>query len=248
MCISANVPIILQVHAGNFHQFLSDKPSASREFSQLANHSLVTPVALTPRHKMEIGLSNMAIIGSPAPPIKQIDPSTRDRNSLILLARPSPIKGHKLAISSVQNLRERGYQVNLYLSGLLPSHQWIRPLGPDDGIHALGWLTGHEKNELLENAGMLLIPSTFEGMPVSVMEALSCGLPVVASPACEGILGDGGIIVDELDSNTWADAIAEILNDEERWRKLSLAGPESVAQQTPDALGKRWAELYEKSL
>jgi len=248
MCISAKVPIILQVHAGNFHQFLLDKPSASTSFSELANHPLVTPVALTPRHKEEIGLSNMAVIGSPAPPIKQIDPSKRNRTDLILLARPSPIKGHKLAISTVLKLRKQGHPVNLYLSGISPSHAWVRPLGPADGINALGWLTGDEKNELLENAGMLLIPSKFEGMPVSAMEALSCGLPVVSSPACDGILGDAGIIVEKLDSNSWADAIADILNDEEKWRNLSKAGPKSVSQQTPQSLGKKWAALYEKSL
>ncbi|MDP6742830.1 MAG: glycosyltransferase family 4 protein [Candidatus Thalassarchaeaceae archaeon] len=248
MCITANIPIILQVHAGNFHFFLQNKPSVAKEFSRIVSHPLVTPVALTPRHKKEIGLSEMAVIGSPAPPTKQIDSSTRDRNMLILLARPSPIKGHRLAIAAVQNLRERGYLVNLHLSGISPSHQWVRQLGPDEGIHARGWLSGEEKNELLENAGLLLIPSTFEGMPVSAMEALSCGLPVVASPACDGILGDAGIIVEQLDSDAWVDAIAEILNDEEKWRQLSLAGPEAVAQQTPEALGKQWADLYEKSL
>ena len=248
MCITAKIPIILQVHAGNFHLFLQEKPSAARDFTRIAGHDLVTPVALTPRHKKEIGLSEMAVIGSPAPPTKQIDSSTRDRNMLILLARPSPIKGHRLAIAAVQNLRERGYSVNLHLSGIASSHQWIHPLGSEEGIHARGWLSSVEKDELLENAGLLLIPSTFEGMPVSAMEALSCGLPVVASPACDGILGDGGIIVEQLNSDTWADAIAEILNDEEKWRQLSLAGPEAVAQQTPDALGKQWAELYEKSL
>ena len=100
----------------------------------------------------------------------------------------------------------------------------------------------------IQNAGLLLIPSTFEGMPVSAMEALSCGLPVVASPACDGILGDGGIIVEQLNSDTWADAIAEILNDEEKWRELSLAGPKAVVKQTPEELGKQWAELYDKSL
>ncbi len=248
MCITANIPIILQVHAGNFHNFLQDKSSAARDFTNIVSHKLVSPVALTPRHKEEIGLSKMSVIGSPAPSIKQIDPSNRDRNMLILLARPSPIKGHRLAIATVQNLRERGHAVNLHLSGISPSHQWVHKLGSEDGIHARGWLSGNEKNQLLDKAGLLLIPSKYEGMPVSAMEALSCGLPVIASPACDGILGKGGIIVEQFDSNLWANAIAEILNDEEKWRELSLAGPKAVVKQTPEELGKQWAELYDKSL
>jgi glycosyltransferase involved in cell wall biosynthesis len=85
-------------------------------------------------------------------------------------------------------------------------------------------------------------------MPVAAMEALSCGLPVVASPACQGILGAGGIIVENLDSNVWADAIEEILKDTDGWEKMAAAGPASVARQTPDMLGKQWAELYQNSL
>lgn len=248
MCLAANVPIVLQIHAGNFHNFLLNKPSAQREFFEITSHDLVTPVALTPRHKSEIGLSEMAVIGSPAPPIQEIDPALRNRKLLLLLARPSPIKGHRLAIEATQQLRARGHQVNLHLSGVSPSHKWVNSLGPEQGIHARGWLSGEDKDELLKTAGLLLIPSDFEGMPIAAMEALSCGLPVLASNACEGILGDGGIIVKNLDCTTWVDAIESILNNTAGWEKMAAAGPASVAQQTPENLGKQWTELYQKSL
>ncbi len=248
MCIKFQVPVILQIHAGNFHMFLLNKPPAAREFFHLTQHKLVTPVALTPRHKREIGLSNMEVIGSPAPSITKIDPKTREKNLLILLARPSPIKGHQLAIEAVQKLRNRGQDLNLHLSGIESSHRWVRNLDETDGIHARGWLSGKEKNELLHKAGVLLIPSVFEGMPVCAMEALSCGLPVIASSACEGILGDGGIIVEKLDSEVWANTISEILNDVDKWHQMALNGPSAIAQQTPEVLGKKWSKLYEKAL
>jgi glycosyltransferase involved in cell wall biosynthesis len=248
LCIAAGIPTVLQIHAGNFHNFLLNKPSAKNEFTRLCSHDLVTPVALTPRHKKEIGLPEMAIIGSPAPPIQEINPDSRDRQTMLLLARPSPIKGHRLAIEATQQLRDRGLKVDLHLSGVSPAHKWVNSLGPDQGIHARGWLSGEDKDELLKTAGLLLIPSDYEGMPVAAMEALSCGLPVLASPACQGILGDGGIIVENLDSTAWADAIEEILKDTAGWEKMAVAGPASVARQTPEMLGKQWAELYQNSL
>ena len=248
MCIRANIPVILQIHAGNFSTFLHSSSSVKTAFFSLADHPLVTTVALTPRHKREIGLENMQVIGSPAPHIREIRTSNRNPNLIILLARPSPIKGHQLAIKVTQELRTRGHDVHLHLSGVSPDHKWIGALGPEQGIHARGWLTGEQKDELLTTAGLLLIPSDYEGMPVAAMEALSCGLPVVASLACQGILGEGGIIVENLDSNTWVDAIEEIFRDTAGWEKMASAGPTSVALQTPEMLGKQWAELYQNSL
>lgn len=248
MCINAKVPVILQIHAGNFNTFLLNSNSVRTEFFKITSHQLVTPVALTPRHKKEIGLEKLQVIGSPAPPIRMINTSDRDPNLMILLARPSPIKGHQLAIKVTQELRNRGHDVHLHLSGVSPDHKWVGDQGPEQGIHARGWLTGEEKDELLTTAGLLLIPSDYEGMPVAAMEALSCGLPVMASPSCQGILGDGGVIVENLDSNEWADAIEKVLKDSDCWKKMSSAGPGSVTQQTPEMLGKQWAELYQNSI
>lgn len=248
MCIRAKVPVVLQIHAGNFNTFLQNSNSSKTDFFDIASHQFVTPVALTPRHKKEIGLEKMQVIGSPAPSIREINPSNRNPHLMILLARPSPIKGHQLAIKITQELRNRGYDVHLHLSGVSPGHKWVGDLGSEQGIHARGWLSGEQKDELLTTAGLLLIPSDYEGMPVAAMEALSCGLPVVASPSCQGILGDGGIIVENLESNEWTDAIEEIFKDPSGWEKMALAGPESVTQQTPEMLGKQWAGLYQNSI
>ena len=248
MCIAHDIPTVLQVHAGNFHLYLSNRPKALADFMKLAAHPLVTTVALTPRHKRELGLGDMAVIGSPAPPVKEVDPSTRDRNLMVLLARPSPVKGHRLAISVIQELRSRGRDVHLHLSGLTPSHPWVSGFGPEQGIHARGWLSGEEKEQLLESAGMLLIPSKYEGMPVAAMEALSCGLPVVASSACEGILGGGGVIIRSLEAEDWVENLESLLDDEARWEEMSIQGPMAVRNQTPDRLGERWARLYESAI
>ena len=246
MCIKKSVPVVLQIHAGNFHLFLINRPPAAREFLRLTEDKLVMPVALTLRHKRQIGLDKLQVIGSPAPPIKEIEISNRNKNLMILLARPSPIKGHRLAIAATEELRRRGYDVHLHLSGISANHAWVSSHGDESGIHARGWLTGEEKNDLLESAGMLLIPSNYEGMPVAAMEALSCGLPVISSPACKGILGQGGHIIQELDSDVWADELEQILNDDSRWQNMSKNGPAAVANQTPEKLGRQWSKLYNK--
>ena len=44
-----------------------------------------------------------------------------------------------------------------------------------------GWISGKQKTHLLENADIFILPSYNEGMPMSVIEAMSFGLPVIAT-------------------------------------------------------------------
>jgi len=244
--LAAGLPVVLQVHSGDFHHFINRSALNGKRFRDLCAHPSVTPVALTPAHRDLMALPpDTVVIGSPSPRLDPVDPDSREPGKLLLLARASPIKGHRLAISATLMMREEGQEVNLHLS-LEQNHQWVMGLGSEDGIHAHGWMTDFEKRELLRGAGLLLIPSEFEGMPVVAMEALSCGLPILASPACEGILGGGGSIVPHLDARVWADAITAILNDEQGWRQMCSAAPMAVADQTPEVIGARWANLYEQ--
>jgi glycosyltransferase involved in cell wall biosynthesis len=80
---------------------------------------------------------------------------------------------------------------------------------------------------ILSAADVYAFPSRHEGFPVSLVEALGCGLPVVASDATgvEDILGppDGrpGAIVPREDAAALANALADVLADGERRRELS---------------------------
>jgi glycosyltransferase involved in cell wall biosynthesis len=52
---------------------------------------------------------------------------------------------------------------------------------PYPWLEAKGWVSDEEKLELLQTASLLLVPSAFEGEPMVVLEAISCGLSVLCS-------------------------------------------------------------------
>lgn len=49
------------------------------------------------------------------------------------------------------------------------------------GVVLTGVLTGHPLQELYSNAGLFVLPSYYEGLPIALLEALSYGLPVLVS-------------------------------------------------------------------
>ncbi|HEY7975134.1 MAG TPA: glycosyltransferase family 4 protein, partial [Ktedonobacterales bacterium] len=51
----------------------------------------------------------------------------------------------------------------------------------DDAIVCTGTLEVAETHELLADAGVFVLPSSHEGLPIALLEALSCGVPALAS-------------------------------------------------------------------
>src|SRR5690606_38109808 len=48
-------------------------------------------------------------------------------------------------------------------------------------VHFEGWVTGIRKDELLKNADVYILPSYNEGLPISILEAMSFGLPIIST-------------------------------------------------------------------
>jgi glycosyltransferase involved in cell wall biosynthesis len=95
---------------------------------------------------------------------------------------------------------------------------------------------GHvPKTELIrlyQNATIHILPSHYEGLPTVLLEAMSCGLPVVAT-AVSGNLdvisdGENGILIPPKSPKKMADAISMLLDDYETRRKLGKNARETI--------------------
>jgi glycosyltransferase involved in cell wall biosynthesis len=80
---------------------------------------------------------------------------------------------------------------------------------------------GHRDDvlELLHSAHIACLPSWREGTPRSLLEAMACGLPIVATdvPGCREVVrnGDNGLLVPPRDPQALADALRRLINDPE---------------------------------
>lgn len=87
----------------------------------------------------------------------------------------------------------------------------------EQNVSVLGWVSGDQKEELLRGADILVLPSYNEGFPMSLLEAMSYGLPVIASRAggIPELVRDGvdGILVDAGDVGAIGAAVLRLAID-----------------------------------
>jgi glycosyltransferase involved in cell wall biosynthesis len=93
-------------------------------------------------------------------------------------------------------------------------------------VRHLGYVNAGEHRRLLAEASMLVLPSLEEGFGIPALEAMTAGVPVVASRrgALPEVLGEAGSLVDPTDESAVAAAIEALLADPSRRRAQADAG------------------------
>ncbi|MGZ8455009.1 MAG: glycosyltransferase family 4 protein [Gemmatirosa sp.] len=152
---------------------------------------------------------------------------------LVTVGRLERLKGVHVLLDALVRLAARGVRPTLDVVGGGESLAELRAraerLGLTDRVRFLGWQNGEEVEQAMRGATVLVHPSVApDAMPTVLKEALAVGTPVVASrlAGIPEILDDGrcGVMVPPDDVEALADAIAALLADPARRRRLATAG------------------------
>jgi glycosyltransferase involved in cell wall biosynthesis len=147
------------------------------------------------------------------------------------------VKGQRYLIEACRRLAARGVPFTCHFVGDGPDQQELMQhavqAGIADRVRFLGRLTQEEVRAALRRSDVVAAPSVptrngrREGIPVALMEAMACGVPVVASriSGIPELIEDGtsGLLVEPRDSDGLADAL-ERLRDPSLSRRLGAAG------------------------
>jgi glycosyltransferase involved in cell wall biosynthesis len=128
--------------------------------------------------------------------------------------------------------------------------RYAERLGIADAVKFTGWVGPSGKRALLENAAVLALPSYDEGLPMSVLEAMSAGVPPVVSPvgALPEAVVDGvsGLLVAPGDTAGLKRALVKLLLDRKLAARMGAAARESVRLRfAPERVIPKLEDLYE---
>lgn len=103
---------------------------------------------------------------------------------------------------------------------------------------------------LYNGASAVLLPSRYEGFGLTALEALACGVPVVASNVASlpEVVGDAGLLLPVDESTAWAAALHELLGNAEMRRRLQEAGPRRAARFSWSRAATKTLEVYQDAL
>ena len=147
-------------------------------------------------------------------------------------------KGVVYALRAMALLPESA-KAHLYLVGGPAGEQRVAPaeiarLGIGDRVTVVGRVGESELVRRYRRAEALVSPSLYEGFGLPAAEAMACGTPVIATSAgaLPEVVADGetGLIVPPADERALADAMASLVADPERCRRLGAAGRERVLE------------------
>ncbi|WP_187271615.1 glycosyltransferase family 4 protein [Massilia arenae] len=127
----------------------------------------------------------------------------------------------------------------------------VAALGLQANVDLPGWVDAGERAALLDAATVFVLPSHAEGLPMSLLEAMAHGVPVVAT-AVGGIpeaVRDGveGVLIAPGDTAALADAVLGLLADPDARTRLGAAGRERVRTEfSSTRMIATLEDLYEK--
>lgn len=185
------------------------------------------------------------------PAVARVDPPAGESFTLVTVCRIEPKKGLTDLVEAIALLRERGVRVRLHVLGGVDDSDSSRAcdrelrariaaLGLGDDVRLEGRQTESAINRFFSSAQIFVAPfvetegGDKDGIPTSLLEGMSAGLPVVATDAgsMTEVVEDGvqGLVVPQRDPVALAAAVQTLLADADRRRRMGEAAARRVRE------------------
>jgi glycosyltransferase involved in cell wall biosynthesis len=180
------------------------------------------------------------------------EPGRRCVPRLVMVARFRQPKDHALLLRALAGVEE-DYRLQLVGDGPLMHYAMhlSEALGIDGRVEFLG-LRGDVK-ELLAQAQVFVLASNYEGFPISIVEAMRAGLPVVASDVggvSESVCdGENGFLVPRGDMPTLRNRLQKLISNATLRERMGAASRRRYVEEfTVERMVSKTLAVYEKVL
>ena len=174
---------------------------------------------------------------------------TRYSKQIIFAGRLSKEKGIHTVIKSAKNLPK---DINLIIIGDGPEKSFVvESIKNCQNIHYLGYQPKEKTIPLIRGSKLLIQPSIAEGISATLLEAMACNTPIIATNVggnIELFSNDRGILIEPENPEELLNHIVSIIDDDEKLEKISKLAFSEVQNYNWSKIGQKYLDLYKKLL
>lgn len=255
------VPVLIHLHGGEFQQFYGHESGpVARLLIRFVMERSVGVVALSSAWKSwletEFPRASVTVIQNSVglPPLAEARPTGLPTQTLLFMGRLARGKGAFDLVRAFASVAAAHASSRLIMAGdgeINAIRDLAASLGVADRVDTPGWVSGDERVALYRNASVYVLPSYNEGLPMSVLEAMSYGLPVIST--CVGgipdVVSDGreGRLIQPGDVDALSACIDGLLRNAEQACEMGTAGRRRIEEEfDTEVVSRHWLSLYRR--
>jgi glycosyltransferase involved in cell wall biosynthesis len=196
-------------------------------------------------------LNNIEVINNPLI-LDATGKALLDNKTVLAVGRQDYIKGYDMLLQSWREVIESHPDWNLKIYGKIDKGLNLEALARELGVFNNVYFHEHTQDitEVYMGASILTCSSRIEGFSLVILEAMSCGVPVISFDCPYGpkaIINDfeDGVLVPPNNINSFADSIKLLIEDQDLRKKLGGQAKENVLRFSPDNIFPQWKSLFE---
>lgn len=245
--------VVYHIHGGGFEHFYRTGNSP-RILQTLQKCDLVVVLSEHWRHFFadELALPHVQIvnniIGAP-----RLHPAEKSNFKLLYLGHITKEKGIFDLIDVIDENRAlfEG-RIELHIGGGLYEVDRMVALLKERSLEKIivfhGWVSGDQKAKLLSDCNAFILPSYYEGMPITILEAMSYGMPVIST--CVGGIPEivtedvNGILVHPGDKDALRKAILKLAEDKILQQQMGEEAKKAARPFMPEEVEQVLVTIY----
>ena len=263
LVLRARKPLILHAHGAGFDAFHRGLPAPVRRLVNRTMQGAHVVIALSSQwrdfyiRECELAPSQVVVLPNPVKvPARLPDRAGRPQVQFLHLGRLGTRKGGYDLMSAFaalpEDLRNRARLVLAGDGDVEGMRKLAEPLNADgvERVRVLSWIDAQERDRLLSESDVFVLPSYAEGVPMSLLEAMAAGLPAITTPV-GGIPdvfthGTEGLMVTPGDRAQLTTAMTQLINDETARLQAGRRAHERARGFDVHTYARRLSDIYQR--
>lgn len=246
--------VVMHVHGGNFKEYYYSDPSGIKPVLDSCDCILALSDTWKSFFQSVTDGPEVVVVPNPVEPPRLMDVEADGKVHMLYLGLLTEAKGiYDLLDVVKEGLDDYNGRLILHVGGngeVGQLQKVIEEAGLQDVVKYEGWLDGERKSRLMNRCCVYVLPSYHEGLPVSILEAMSYGEYIVSTKVGgipEVVGKDVGVLINPGDRKALKDVLDSIVRSGESLPDRSLIR-RHAQQYMPDRIALKLKEIYSEYL